>query len=139
MGGNSSTYSTGGLHYPRLPLKKNATILEAYLELTSHNNNSGNMSIRIQAEDQDTSSAFVSGYRNITYRNNLTSASVDWSIQENWITGITYRSPDIKDVITEVISRNGWQAGNNLTLILKATGVSVMQRVTIIVHHLPLD
>ncbi|WOG26431.1 PilC/PilY family type IV pilus protein [Endozoicomonas sp. 8E] len=122
MGGNSSTYSTGGLHYPRLPLKKNATILEAYLELTSHNNNSGNMSIRIQAEDQDTSSAFVSGYRNITYRNNLTSASVDWSIQENWITGITYRSPDIKDVITEVISRNGWQAGNNLTLILKATG-----------------
>ncbi len=122
MGGNSSTYSTGGLHYPRLPLKKNATILEAYLELTSHNNKSGNMSIRIQAEDQDTSSAFASGYRNITHRSSLTSAKADWSIQESWSTGTTYRSPDIKNVITEVISRNGWQAGNNLTLILKATG-----------------
>lgn len=122
LGGNQSTYSSGGLHYPNLPLKKNATILEAYLELTSGADRSGNMNIRIQAEDKDTSSAFTSGYRNITKRNSLTSAYVDWGINQSWSNGTTYRSPDIKNIISEVINRNGWQAGNNLTFILKATG-----------------
>ncbi|WP_172806860.1 pilus assembly protein [Endozoicomonas arenosclerae] len=119
-----STSRMAALHYPGLQLRKDATILSAHLELTASHNRNGSASIEIRAEDTDSSLAIASQNRNITNRSGngvWTTASTAWTINEDWQQYTTYRSPDIKDVIEEVIDRDGWSAGNNLTLLLKMT------------------
>ena len=113
-----SNTNIAGLHYPKIPIKKGATILEARLELTSEENESLPTNLRIQAHNLATpppSSPNVA-----TYRIDLKPAL--WT--GHFLTGKkikTYRSPDIKSVIQELVNRDDWQAGNNLTLLLSAT------------------
>ena len=110
-------------YYPYFPVKKGAQILSAHLELTASRSDSTDIKIRIQAEDRDDTEALSSGYNGISERrNNLTDHYVDWQVNEPWETNETYSSPDISDVIKEVIDRDGWTAGNGLTLMLSAFG-----------------
>ena len=123
LSGADSAHSLVGLHYPRLPIVKNATILDASLELTSRDNRSGNMNIEIRAEDIGNSETMIPSYANISGRTSRqTSSKVDWNINDSWQQNATYQTPDIKQIIQEVVNRDNWEAGNNLTLILKPTG-----------------
>lgn len=119
-----STSRMAALHYPNLPLQKDADIIEAYIELTASSDESGSTSIEIRAEDTDNSLSLTSQKRNISNRSgdsNWTSQAATWSISEDWEEWTTYKSPDIQNVLEEVISQDSWQAGNNLTLLLKST------------------
>jgi type IV pilus assembly protein PilY1 len=46
-----------------------------------------------------------------------TSASVDWDHFEPWAEETWYESPDIADVIQEVVDRAGWSPNNSLTIL----------------------
>ncbi|MBA7607361.1 hypothetical protein ES703_14520 [subsurface metagenome] len=48
----------------------------------------------------------------------LTTATVPWT-QTDWTQHQSYVSPELKDIIQEIVNRPGWTAGNNLMLILK--------------------
>ena len=41
-----------------------------------------------------------------------TAASVEWTVAEEWTIWQPYRTPDIKDLVQEVVNRPGWWAGN---------------------------
>ena len=113
-----SNTNIAGLHYPEIPIKKEATILEARLELTSEENKSLPTSLRIQAHNIGNSPAITPERRNLSGRPKT--SYVDWTLSD-WKKNQTYRSPDIKSVIQELVNRDDWQAGNNLTLLLSAT------------------
>jgi hypothetical protein len=46
-----------------------------------------------------------------------TSASINWDHHEPWIANTWYESPDIADVIQEIIDRTGWSTNNSLTIL----------------------
>jgi hypothetical protein len=49
----------------------------------------------------------------------MTSASVEWTIEEEWIIWKPYSSPDLGGIIEEIVNRSGWKSGNAIALILE--------------------
>ena len=46
-----------------------------------------------------------------------TSTKVSWNHFSDWSLGTMYTSPDITEVIQEVINRPGWSLGNSLAIL----------------------
>lgn len=109
-----------GFRFRDVRIRNNAEILEAYLTLTASNNGSGDVTGTIKGERVANSSAFGTNGNNISSRPR-TNASVSWSMSP-WQKDQSYRSPDLSAIIKEVVSQEGWSAGNALTLILSADG-----------------
>ncbi|CAM3586907.1 PilC/PilY family type IV pilus protein [Parendozoicomonas haliclonae] len=110
-----------GLRYQRFPIKKGATIVDAYLEVTASQNSNRNITVNIAAHDNDNSPVYNTNWNSISGRTK-TSNTVDWTINSNWSNGNVYRSNSITDVVQEVVNRDGWQAGNSISFILDRTG-----------------
>jgi hypothetical protein len=56
-----------------------------------------------------------------------TDASVYWVVDEEWGLWTTERTPDIKDIIQEIVDRDGWQSGNSLAIIMKGENQGVSE------------
>lgn len=110
----TSGYPNMGLVFNGLPVEKNASVLDARLELVTanlgHNDNS-NPKMRIRAFDYNNMSLLKTSKKYITKRN-VTSAYVDFS----WSNGRnkTITSPNLKTLIEEVTSRSGWNENNRI-------------------------
>ncbi|MBC8218834.1 MAG: hypothetical protein H8E73_10250 [Planctomycetes bacterium] len=88
-------------------------IVEARLKICSHTEYlTADVYGTIRAEDTDSAAVF-SGLSPIWNRS-MTSASVNWDHIEPWSPDTWYESPDIAEVIQEVINRDGWTQGNSL-------------------------
>ncbi len=111
-----------GIRIENVPISQGATILEAYLELTSYDDDGGSMFFDIYGHDIDNSNAFINSSSNISNRTKTTS-NVRWT-PVDWVDNAVYRSPDITDVIQEIVDRSGWSAGNALSLILESSSSS---------------
>ncbi|WP_299733728.1 PilC/PilY family type IV pilus protein [uncultured Endozoicomonas sp.] len=108
-----------GLHFPSLPIKKGAKILEARIEIAAYNSRDESSNMRIHAHDVDTSPAIVPESGNISERQKTHSVT-NWPLSR-WYKDEVYISPDISSVIQEIVDRDNWSAGNNLTLLLSAS------------------
>ncbi len=51
-----------------------------------------------------------------------TTAQVEWNNIPAWTSGQNYNTPDIKDIIQEIVNRPGWQSGNRITILLEDNG-----------------
>jgi type IV pilus assembly protein PilY1 len=72
----------------------------------------------IEAEAADNADSFGGGRHPGTLPK--TSASVEWDLFEAWSEDTWYSSPDISDVIREVVGRDGWSANNSLAIFYSA-------------------
>lgn len=111
-----------GIRFESIPAIQGATILDAYIEVAAYGNDSGSMSFTIHGHDHNNSPAFVNSYRNITNRTK-TSNQITWS-PVDFVDDQVYRSPELTDIVQEIVNRSGWLAGNSLSLILTASGSS---------------
>ena len=120
----SAGNQTVGLRFLGLAIPQGATITSAYVQFSADETNSAACNVTFRAEDVNSSSAFTSASHNLSGRN-MTSASVNWapaawtSVNER---GTAQKSPNLSAVVQEVVSRAGWSAGNNLTLVITGTG-----------------
>jgi hypothetical protein len=121
---DGSKNQTIGLRFRDLNIPQGAIITQAYVQFTVDETNSGSTNITIKAEDTNNSSAFSSSNFNVSSRT-TTNAAVNWQ-PSPWssvgASGNSQRTPDIKDIIQEVIDRSGWQSGNKLSLIITGSG-----------------
>lgn len=109
-----------GMHFNNLNIPQGAVIESAYLELTSRSTGTSATTITITAEDVDNANTFGSGSNDITNRTQ-TSASQTW-IMPYWnAVDVAYQSPDISDIVQEIVNRNGWASGNSLNLLTDQT------------------
>ncbi len=121
MGQTESVY-VNGLRFRDISIPQGATILQATLSLPYRGWLVGlPVSLSIRAEDTDTSYSF-SDSRPLASNRPTTSAVVEWGIfsePSSW-----FDAPDLTTVVQEVIDRPGWQAGNDLSMIIhnEATG-----------------
>ena len=123
---NSQGLQIVGLRFSNITIPSNSTIVNSYIQFTADGNSSGNIDISIKGEDIAYSSTFSNTSNNISSRN-TTSSNVVWAPSSSWIdnaSGLGQRTPDLSNVVNEVISSNGWQIGNPITFIFTGNGNS---------------
>lgn len=109
-----------GLRFQNLQIPAGATITKAYLDLATGNgdNEKSEAKVRIYGHDIDNSPTFTNNER---FRNrHRTGSNVRWRDISRWRNyGEKHRSPDLREVIQEIVGRGGWNPGQALTLLLR--------------------
>lgn len=111
-----------GMRFNDINVSPGAEITEAYVEFTADGDTSTATSLTIKGHKVADSPAFE-GNSNISNRfGSTTTASVDWSSIPSWNDNDVYQTPDLKDVIQEIVDQAGWAAGNSLSLLISGSG-----------------
>jgi type IV pilus assembly protein PilY1 len=112
-----------GLRFNQVNIPQGATITKAYLEFTASRSRSRTPAeMTIRGVNIDDSADFQS-YPEYRLRDvGKTAASVPWANMGAWRSNGKYESPSINNVIQEIVNRAGWQANNNLTIVLSDFG-----------------
>jgi len=114
---SSSIYDyESGFRFQNITIPQGAEIISAKISIYGYDLLYGSIVYsRIYGEDSDNANTFSTFY---DYNNrNLTSEYVNWTITSfgtSW-----HDSPDITDIIQEIINRSGWESGNSLVLFWK--------------------
>ncbi len=118
----SSTTDKIGLRFNDVRIPKGVQISKASIEFTSNGSYSAETTGTIYGHDTDDAPTFSNSNANITGRTK-TSASTSWNAEAWANTGDFYQTDDIKEVIQEIVDRDGWCGGNSLALMLEGTGM----------------
>ena len=113
-----------GLRFTNLNIPAGASIQNAYVQFQTDEIESTATSLTIRGEAIDDAPTFTTASNNISSRA-TTTASVPWS-PAAWSTigeaGLNQQTPDLTNVIQEIIDRSGWADGNSLAVIITGTG-----------------
>ena len=116
------TYEIAARRFDELNIPKGATIESAHVEFSYRGGTETEEAfLQIRAEDSGNSPPLLASYKNITDRTRTT-AYVDWDVPLWRPVRERHKSPDISNVIQEIVDKEDWCAGNALTLILQGTG-----------------
>ncbi|MGI9227272.1 MAG: VWA domain-containing protein, partial [Gammaproteobacteria bacterium] len=120
-GGGGAVNQKVGLRFDDVKIPQGSTITAAYIDFTSTNEASTDAStILIGAEDVDNSAAFTAGATSdVTNRiaNDTPSSPLTW-MPTAWVPNTLYTTPDLKDLVQDVVDRTGWCGGNAMTFML---------------------
>lgn len=115
---------TIGLRFTGVNIPQGATITNAYIQFTCDETNTGTTNLTIKGEDVNNSSAFTTSTNNVSNRTK-TSASANWS-PSSWnsvgASGSNERTPELKNIVQEIVNRSGWSANNAMSFIITGTG-----------------
>ena len=127
--GNDGTGSCdGGFIFSGINIPKGTRIISAKLLLTQAIQNNAFPNLMIKGFAEDDASAFQPDGSNRPSTRSKTTAQKDWFIGgyeagavvgEHWSANSVYESPELKEIIQEIIDREGWEAANKLGLVLE--------------------
>ncbi|MFT4542239.1 MAG: glucose/arabinose dehydrogenase [Planctomycetota bacterium] len=122
LGGDGTT----GLLF-ELPVPPGATIVSAWIELTADGVTDAPSQLMISAEAAIDASRMHELPHDLSARPRGT-ARVSWEV-EPWIyplaSGARQRTPELKDLLQEVVERPGWDTGNHMLFLLEGSGERV--------------
>ena len=110
-----------GLRFQKVPVPAGAVITSAYVEFTGYAADSAATSLTIQGQAHDNAPVFTTATKNLSNRAKTT-ASAAWTSMPAWAANGVYRSPDLRAVVQEIVSRAGWVQNNALVLLVTGTG-----------------
>ncbi len=117
-------HQTVGLRFQGVPVPRFASVLDAFVQFTVDEPNTGATVLTIQGESDDAATTFVSVPFDISSRPR-TLAEVVW-LPPPWpdrdVSTPDQRTPNLAPIIEEIVSRPEWSAGNALALIVRGTG-----------------
>jgi hypothetical protein len=109
-------YYRSAMVFRGVNIPQDADIVSAYLTIRSYDSHLTDTACgKIQAVATD-DAAVPEGLLSIGSMP-AAGASVDWVLSEPWSAGVWYDSPDIADIVQEIIHRPGWSAGNSLAIL----------------------
>jgi hypothetical protein len=118
---------TIGLRFSALDLAQGVEVSNAYIQFTTDETGSDPTILDIQAVAEDDCEAFNRDANNISGRAR-TMALVEWT-PESWNTigerGEPQRTPELKELVQEVVNRPAWQANNSMCFIIDGSGKRV--------------
>ena len=110
---------TTGLRFQNVTVPQGATIDSAYLILTSHEAKSPEDVAEITIVGEASDFANTYDLSSLITDRPETQAKLEWIVNEDWGLWTTHRTPDIKNIVQEIVNRNGWSYGNALAIMLK--------------------
>ncbi|MBS3651674.1 cadherin domain-containing protein [Pseudaminobacter sp. 19-2017] len=121
---DGSTQQTVGMRFTGLDIPKGAVITNAYIQFTVDTVTTGASQLQIRGEDADDAAAFTSAAFNASSRP-LTDALVNWA-PPDWsvrgAAGAGQRTPDLTQIVQEIVSRGGWAPTNDMVFLVSGTG-----------------
>jgi len=124
---DSSNAQTVGLRFQNIQIPQGATITSAYLVFVADETDSQTTNVTIYGEDSDNAAPFNSwGFYDLASRPK-TDASVSWPIAAWTQVGAQYQSPDIKNIVQEIVNRAGWSTGSSMVFSIDGTGHRVAE------------
>jgi hypothetical protein len=118
-------YTGSTLHasywFENVAIPNGATIVSAVMNFSATSSLSATtVNVRFQFEDADDPAAVssISDYDSRT----LYSSYVDWDDIGGWTNTQTYTSPDLKDILQEVVNDSGWGSGQNMQIFIQDNG-----------------
>jgi uncharacterized protein YjiK len=113
-----------GLRFTGAPIPQFATIDTAWIQFQADETSSMQTDLVIAGEDVGDAPTFLSASNDISARTR-TSETASWS-PAAWTSkgdaGPAQRTPDISNVIQEIVDRDDWSAGNDLAIIISGPG-----------------
>lgn len=113
-----------GMRFNNVNVPIGKTITNAYIQFTVDETNSGATSLTIKGQAADNPATFTTASNNVSSRA-TTAASVAWA-PTAWNTvgaaGVDQRTPDLKNIVQEIVNRAGWAQNNSIVLIITGTG-----------------
>ena len=121
---DGSTTQQVGLRFTGIDIPQNAVITNAYIQFQTDETGSAATSLLIRGEDTDDAAAFANVKNNLSSRA-TTDASAAWA-PGAWNTvgqaGFTQRTSDLSDIVEEIVSRAGWEGGNDMAFVFTGSG-----------------
>jgi PKD repeat protein len=120
---DGSAAQTVGIRWTGLTIPSGAVITAAYVQFASKEAQSEITSLTFRADASDNAPSFGSSPFNASARARTT-ASVLWA-PVAWVAGetaVNQRTPDLRLVIQEIVSRTGWASGNAIAILVNGTG-----------------
>lgn len=118
-----------GLRFNQVTIPPNATILEAYVQFQVDETGEDPTTLSVYGQAVDDAPEFEDSTSNISSRT-PTLAAVMWT-PPAWTTveeaGIDQRTPNIAQVIQEIVGRPGWSSGNSLAVLINGSGERVAE------------
>ncbi len=113
-----------GVRFQNVQIPRGATILSAYLLFTADETGNQPTSLQIRAEAVDDAAAFSYRPNNVSSRRTTTVSThwdpAPWNLRNE--SGPEQQSPDLRDLVQEVLRRPGWKAGNAMAFIITGNG-----------------
>lgn len=108
------------LLFESVNIPRGSTITAATITMTSDSNLAGTtVTLKIHCNDADNATAPTNEAEHDGKARTMAFAS--WS-PGGWTSDTEYTTPDIASAVQEVISRNGWNRGNNLLVLIDDDG-----------------
>jgi hypothetical protein len=112
--GDLSAFQTVGIGFTSVLIPPGATVTNAYMRFFANNNGAGtNVTVRIKAESTNNAVIYTTAISNITTRV-YTTNSCYWVLTTNIPDNTYFITPQLKDVIQEVVALPGWTNGGAL-------------------------
>lgn len=112
-----------GLRFAGIEIPANATIISAYIQFTSDENQSGASNLKIYQENTSNSAAFTNQNANLSSRSKLP-AFITWA-PGNWSSngaGANERTPELKTLVQQIVNQSNWNIGNAMAFLFEGTG-----------------
>jgi hypothetical protein len=128
MNDGTTPQAAVGLRFTNVAIPQGATITAAWVQFWPNEKHSDATTLFVQADASDNSAAMST--KNPLLTRTLTSAKITW-VPPAWSTldqpVPEAQTPDISQVIQEVVSRGGWVSGNALGIIITGSGRRVAE------------
>jgi hypothetical protein len=124
LGVDGSNVQTVGLRFTNLTIPPGATISSAFIQFAADEVWSVPTNLTFAGEANDNSAAFTSAALNVSGRPRTTAtvawAPVPWTVVNE--VGPNEKTPDLKTIVQQVVSRPGWVSGNAMAFVVTGTG-----------------
>jgi hypothetical protein len=108
-----------------LAVPHGAHIVRAYVQFTVDTPQTGATNLLIEGESSDNALTFWSSKHNIVNRlrtfNHVSWTPAGWPTKG--VAGAAQQTPDLSEIIQEIVDRPGWASGQGVVLIVTGTGV----------------
>jgi hypothetical protein len=110
---------TTGLRFRDIDMPKNVTIDSAFIVVCSHEAKSSDDVAELIIVGEASDYAATYNLESLITDRPETTAKINWTVAEEWGLWTYHRTPDIKNIIQEIIDREGWQRGNPIAILIK--------------------
>src|SRR3990172_3081133 len=114
------------LLFKSITIPQGATITSAKITFTDNSSpfNPTTIHYRLIGVDEDNTGDFVASPLSTCRTRTQTTAVVDWDATFTPSSGTTRDTPDLKDIIQEIVNRGGWSSGNTIGIYLYDDGTT---------------
>ena len=118
-----------GLRFTNVTLPAGAYVTNAYIQFTTDEQTYGTSSLLIKGQAADNAPTFTTATADVSGRTTtaaaVTWAPGDWTTEGQASTG--QATPNLKDVVQEIIGRTGWLSGNALVFTITGSGTKTAE------------